>query len=74
MSPAAAVVTTRAPRINEEPGVHYHYWTVPDFLQAKDKDRFLEWAQVHGNYYGTLENEVTPFRAGMPAKTKAFSM
>jgi guanylate kinase len=55
-------VTTRKPRINEEPGVHYHYWSVPEFLSARDKGRFLEWAEVHGNYYGTLEDEVTPFR------------
>ena len=55
-------VTTRQPRINEQRGVHYHFWSVPDFLHAKEQGRFLEWAQVHGNYYGTLENEVTPYR------------
>jgi guanylate kinase len=55
-------VTTRPPRINEQPGVHYHFWTVPDFLQQKEAGAFLEWAQVHGNYYGTLENEVRPHR------------
>jgi guanylate kinase len=55
-------VTTRQPRINEEPGVHYHFWSVPEFLKARDAGRFLEWAEVHGNYYGTLENEVTQFR------------
>jgi guanylate kinase len=55
-------VTTRAPRINEQPGVHYHYWNVPEFIAARDKGRFLEWAEVHGNYYGTLEDEVTPYR------------
>lgn len=55
-------VTTRQPRINEQPGVHYHFWGVPEFLVARDAGRFLEWAEVHGNYYGTLENEVTPYR------------
>ena len=55
-------VTTRQPRINEQPGVHYHYYTVPEFLDAKEKNEFLEWAEVHGNYYGTLENEVTQYR------------
>jgi guanylate kinase len=55
-------VTTRQPRINEQPGVHYHYWNVPDFLHARDQGRFLEWAEVHGNYYGTLEMEVAPYR------------
>jgi guanylate kinase len=55
-------VTTRQPRINEEPGVHYHFWSVADFIKERDNGKFLEWAEVHGNYYGTLENEVTPFR------------
>lgn len=55
-------VTTRKERINEQPGVHYHFWSTPEFLAARDKGLFLEWAEVHGNYYGTLENEVTPYR------------
>src|ERR1017187_4460588 len=55
-------VTTRKPRINEQPGVHYHFWSVPDFLKARDQGRFLEWAEVHDNYYSTLEDEVTPYR------------
>jgi guanylate kinase len=56
-------VTTRAPRRNEEPGVHYYYWSVPDFVKARDAGEFLEWAEVHGNYYGTLASEVVPHRA-----------
>jgi guanylate kinase len=55
-------VTTRQPRSGEVPGVHYHYWRVPAFEEAKDAGRFLEWAQVHANYYGTLEDEVGPYR------------
>jgi guanylate kinase len=55
-------VTTRQPRINEQPGVHYHFWSVPKFIEARDKGLFLEWAEVHGNYYGTLDNEVTQYR------------
>ncbi|MSQ94029.1 MAG: guanylate kinase [Gemmataceae bacterium] len=55
-------VTTRKPRINEEPGVAYHFRTVPEFLKERDKGQFLEWAEVHGNYYGTLEQEVKPYR------------
>jgi guanylate kinase len=55
-------VTTRPPRINEQPGVHYHYWTVHEFLEKRDEGGFLEWAEVHGNFYGTLEMEVTPIR------------
>ena len=55
-------VTTRKERVNEEPGVAYHFWSVPEFIAARDKGQFLEWAEVHGNYYGTLENEVMPHR------------
>jgi guanylate kinase len=54
--------TTRQPRINEEPGVHYHFRSVADFLKERESGQFLEWAEVHGNYYGTLENEVGQYR------------
>ncbi len=55
-------VTTRLPRPDEKDGVDYHFWKAADFVNAKDADRFLEWAAVHGNYYGTLADEVGPFR------------
>ena len=45
--------TTRAPRPGEQNGREYHFVTVEDFLAAKDRDEFLEYAEVHGNYYGT---------------------
>jgi guanylate kinase len=54
--------TTRQPRQGEVDGVHYHFRQVPWFLAARDEGRFLEWAEVYGNYYGTLEDEVTPHR------------
>jgi guanylate kinase len=55
-------VTTRAPRPKEIPGVHYHYWNRDQFIEAKQRGEFLEWAEVHGNYYGTLASEVAPHR------------
>jgi guanylate kinase len=55
-------VTTRQPRPGEQDGVHYHFWSVADFVKARDAGDFLEWAQVHDNYYGTLVSEVTQFR------------
>jgi guanylate kinase len=55
-------VTTRKERINEQPGVHYHFWSSADFIRDRDAGLFLEWAEVHGNFYGTLENEVLPYR------------
>lgn len=45
--------TTRAPRAGEVDGVAYHFVDVPTFLALRDRGEFLEWAEVHGNYYGT---------------------
>lgn len=55
-------VTTRPPRPGEQDGIDYHFWSMADFEKHRDRGRFLEWAQVHGNYYGTLVDEVTPYR------------
>jgi guanylate kinase len=54
--------TTRAPRSNEVDGVHYHFWTTERFLAERDMGSFLEWAEVHGRYYGTLCSEVDSHR------------
>jgi guanylate kinase len=56
-------VTTRAPRPGEQDGVHYHFWTRDRFDREVQAGGFLEWAEVHGNYYGTLKQQVEPFRA-----------
>src|SRR5437879_2883416 len=56
--------TTRKPRPGEIDGVHYYFWTRQRFLGEKDAGAFLEWAEVHGQYYGTLKEEVEPYRAG----------
>lgn len=45
--------TTRAPRTGEENGQAYHFTDVADFLARVDRGEFLEWAEVHGNYYAT---------------------
>jgi guanylate kinase len=45
--------TTRAPRPGETDGVQYHFTSAEDFVQRADRGEFLEWAEVHGNYYGT---------------------
>ena len=52
--------TTRAPRGQEVDGVDYHFLDVETFRQKVAKGDFLEWAEVHGNYYGTLVSEVAP--------------
>lgn len=46
-------VTTRPKRASEVDGVHYHFISVREFERLRDSDALLEWAQVHGNFYGT---------------------
>ena len=45
--------TTRPPRPGEEDGVDYRFTTREAFESARDRGEFLEWAEVHGNLYGT---------------------
>ena len=45
--------TTRPIRKGEEDGVHYHFVDVEEFKQDIEDNNFLEYALVHGNYYGT---------------------
>lgn len=45
--------TTRSMREGEEEGVHYHFVTKDEFKKDIEDDNFLEYAIVHGNYYGT---------------------
>ena len=54
--------TTRAARPKEKDGEHYHFWPRQRFEEALARGEFLEWAEVHGNYYGTLWSEVEPHR------------
>ena len=45
--------TTRAPRQGETDGVNYYFTSEDEFKKGIDAGEFLEWAFVHGNYYGT---------------------
>jgi len=45
--------TTREPRIGEQNGIDYYFVSQEEFKQDIKNDNFLEWAEVHGNYYGT---------------------
>ena len=45
--------TTRAPRPGEQDGREYNFVDVPTFRALRDRGEFLEWAEVHGNYYAT---------------------
>ncbi len=51
--------TTRAPRHGEMDGVAYHFVSLERFLAMREAGEFLEWAEVHGNFYGTGKAEVT---------------
>lgn len=50
--------TTRDKRSGEKAGKHYHYVEPDEFKKLVEQDEFLEWAVVHGNYYGTLKKEI----------------
>jgi guanylate kinase len=45
--------TTRAPRPGEKHGRSYWFLSAEDFKRRVQRHEFLEWAMVHGNYYGT---------------------
>ena len=51
-------MTTRAPRAGEVDGKDYFFVTVDEFKKEIENDSFLEYAEVHGNYYGTLKRVV----------------
>lgn len=44
--------TTRRPRPGETEGIHYHFCTPQRFQQMMRAGEFLEYAEVHGNWYG----------------------
>ncbi len=50
--------TTRQTREGEVDGQHYNFISEDKFLEMKGNDEFLEWAEVHGNYYGTSKSFV----------------
>ena len=45
--------TTRAPRGSEQHGVDYFFVSKDEFAKMITENEFIEWAEVHGNYYGT---------------------
>jgi guanylate kinase len=49
--------TTRPPRPGEEDGVQYHFVAREAFTAMKARGEFLEWAEVHGQLYGTARSE-----------------
>jgi guanylate kinase len=50
--------TTRMPGPNEVNGKDYYFCTTEEFEAIKEQDGFLEWAEVHGQQYGTIKEKV----------------
>ena len=51
-------VTTRMPRAGDVDGEDYHFVSPEEFAARREAGRFLEWAEVHGNLYGTEAEQV----------------
>ena len=51
-------VTTRPKRGSEIDGTHYHFISEREFERRRETDALLEWAHVHGNFYGTPRDPV----------------
>jgi guanylate kinase len=51
-------VTTRPRRPSEIDGVHYRFIDCDEFVEMRDRGDLLEWAEVHGNFYGTPRKPV----------------
>lgn len=51
-------VTTRPPRGAEKNGVDYHFVDTLTFEQMIARNEFVEWAEVHGNFYGSSKKVV----------------
>lgn len=51
-------VTTRTRRPSEIDGVHYRFIAKEDFEELRERGDLLEWAEVHGNFYGTPRKPV----------------
>jgi guanylate kinase len=55
--------TTRSPRAGEVDGQSYHFVDQARFHTLKESGQLLEWAEVHGNWYGTPRAEVAEYLA-----------
>jgi len=54
--------TTRPKRTGETDGSSYYFTEETHFRQRIDQCAFIEWAKVHGNYYGTAKKEIDRIR------------
>jgi guanylate kinase len=56
--------TTRPKRAREKDGVDYHFLSQQQFQTMVNERRFLEWAEVYGNYYGVPREDITSALSG----------
>jgi guanylate kinase len=54
----AVTATTRPPRPDEQDGVNYIFLDTGTFLKMKERDEFLEYAEVYGRWYGVPRSQV----------------
>ncbi len=50
--------TTRAPRSGETDGKDYRFVSRAEFAAMQQNNQLLEWAEVHGNFYGTPRDQI----------------
>ncbi len=50
--------TTRKPRPGEQDGINYFFLAENEFKECIEKDKFLEWAEFAGNFYGTKKKYI----------------
>jgi guanylate kinase len=55
--------TTRRPRGKEQDGTDYHFVDVATFQEKIERGEFVEWAEVHGHFYGSSQSVVEEARA-----------
>ena len=53
--------TTRRPRSGEQDGKDYHFTDSATFKKMIEQQEFLEWAEVHGNFYGTSKAAIASY-------------
>ncbi len=58
----AISATTRDRRADDEKNRKYRYLSEEEFQSFIQEEKFLEWAEVHGEYYGTLRSEIEQIR------------
>jgi len=62
MLASSVSATTRLPRPDEQDGREYYFLSKQEFLDRVEAGDFVEYAEVHGNLYGTLKSELVRLR------------